>query len=72
MGTPFDFFGDLAQPRYEDRFVKEGKLSQVQVENRRILRWAMIRAGFHGILSEWWHFNAFPREEVKARFGMVE
>ena len=22
MGTPFDYFGDLAQPRYEDRFLQ--------------------------------------------------
>ncbi|MEO0899538.1 MAG: M15 family metallopeptidase [Bacteroidota bacterium] len=72
MGTVFDFFGDLAQPRYEEKFVKEGKLRQVHVDNRRILRTVMLRAGFHGILNEWWHFNAFPREEVKKRFKIVE
>jgi len=72
MGTDYDYFGELAQPRYEERFVKEGKLTQAQVANRRVLRYAMLQAGFHGILSEWWHFNAFPREEVKARFQIVE
>ena len=72
MGTNFDFFGDLAQPRYEDKFAKEGKLTVEQVNNRRILRAAMLQYGFHGILSEWWHFNGFLREEVKERFQIVE
>ncbi|MCI4668761.1 MAG: M15 family metallopeptidase [Bacteroidia bacterium] len=72
MGTPFDFFGKLAQPRYEDGFVKTGELTQAQVDNRRVLRWAMIQAGFHGILSEWWHFNAFPRDSVKKWYTIVE
>lgn len=72
MGTPFDFFGKLAQPRYETQFLAEGKLIEDQVANRRLLRWIMIQAGFAGILSEWWHFNAFPKEEVKQRFKIVE
>lgn len=72
MGTPYDFFGDLAQPRFEEGFVKQGKLTQAQVENRRILRWAMLQAGFHGILSEWWHFNAFPRDSVRKWYKIVE
>ena len=72
MGTPFDFFGDLAQPRYEEQYLKEGKISQDQFNNRRLFRAAMLQAGFHGILSEWWHFNAFPREEVKKKYQIVE
>lgn len=72
MGTPFDFFGDLAQPRYEDRFLKEGGLSQTQVDNRRILRVCMLKAGFSGILSEWWHFNAFPKAVVREQYQIVE
>ncbi|MEL6254752.1 MAG: M15 family metallopeptidase [Bacteroidota bacterium] len=72
MGTPFDFFGDLAQPRYEEQFLKEGKLTQDQFNNRRLFRAAMLQAGFHGILSEWWHFNGFPREVVKKQYQIVE
>lgn len=72
MGTPFDFFGDLAQQRYEVKFLKSGDLTQEQFDNRRILRKAMLQAGFHGILSEWWHFNGFPREVVKERYQIVE
>ncbi|MEM8899854.1 MAG: M15 family metallopeptidase [Bacteroidota bacterium] len=72
MGTPFDFFGKEAQPRYEDAYVQEGILRHEQVTNRRILRAAMLEAGFSGILSEWWHFNAFPNEYVKSTFQIVE
>lgn len=72
MGTPYDFFGRMAQPRHETEFLKKGELSQQQVNNRQILRTAMRKAGFQGILSEWWHFNAFDRDKVRARFRAVE
>jgi len=72
MGTPFDYFGDLAQPRYEDRFLKEGLLTHTQLENRRLLRTVMEEAGFQTIPEEWWHFNAFSPEEVKRRYTIVE
>lgn len=72
MGTSFDFFGELAQPRYEDKFLKTGELSKEQVANRRALRACMLQAGFHGILSEWWHFVGFPRKEVRANYKIVE
>ncbi|WNJ18874.1 M15 family metallopeptidase [Pontibacter sp. G13] len=72
MGTPFDFFGKLAQPRYEVEFVKTGELTQAQLDNRRRLRAAMLDAGFHGILSEWWHFNAFKKDYVRSTYQIVE
>ncbi len=72
MGTPFDFFGELAQPRFEDRFLRSGQLSQAQLTNRLILRNCMKQAGFQVMLTEWWHFNAFPKEVVRARYKIVE
>jgi D-alanyl-D-alanine dipeptidase len=72
MGTPFDFFGPLAQPRFEQKYLETGDLTETQVRNRRILRASMMKAGFQGILSEWWHFNAFARDTIKARFKAVE
>lgn len=72
MGTPFDFFGDLAQPRYEQRFLEEGKLTEEQIRNRRLLREVMNKAGFQGILNEWWHFNAFPKDEIRKRYTIIE
>ncbi|MEM6631767.1 MAG: M15 family metallopeptidase, partial [Bacteroidota bacterium] len=71
MGTSYDYFGALAQPRYEGKFLESGELSLPQVENRRLLRTVMNRAGFTGILNEWWHFNAFPKEEIRERFEIV-
>ena len=72
MGTPYDFFGDLAQPKYENKFLKEGKLTQKQIENRKILRKSMENAGFKNISNEWWHFDAFPRAITKKRFKIIE
>jgi D-alanyl-D-alanine dipeptidase len=72
MGTPYDFFGDKAQPRLEDDLVKKGQLTPEQVQNRRLLRKVMTEAGFIAISSEWWHFDAFPKEEVRKRFKIIE
>ncbi|MEZ4827438.1 MAG: M15 family metallopeptidase [Bacteroidia bacterium] len=72
MGTPFDFFGPQAQPRFEMDYMKKGDLTQSQLQNRWLLRNAMKAAGFEVILSEWWHFNAFPAEVVRSRFEIVE
>ncbi|MEM6265041.1 MAG: M15 family metallopeptidase [Bacteroidota bacterium] len=72
MGTPFDFFGEEAQPRFEAKFLASGRLTSTQVQNRQILRSAMKQAGFYGILSEWWHFNGFSRSYIKANFTPIE
>jgi len=72
MGTPFDYFGDLAQPRYEKRFLEEGRLTKEHAENRKLLRDVMEEAGFQGIADEWWHFNAFSPAEVTRRYKIVE
>ena len=72
MGTEYCFFGDLAQPRYEKKFLKAGKIKKKQIENRRLLRSVMKNAGFKGILSEWWHFNAFKRDYIRKTFQIVE
>jgi D-alanyl-D-alanine dipeptidase len=72
MGTPYDSFQRLAQPRYEDEFVKAGKLSAAQMENRKLLRKLMEGAGFKNIPNEWWHFDARPQAEVRANYKIVE
>jgi len=72
MGTPFDYFGDLSQPRWEEKFLEEGKLAAAQVANRRLLRTVMSEAGFLPISNEWWHFDAFPKDEVRRRFKIIE
>lgn len=72
MGTPFDSFEPLAQPKLEERFLREGKLAPAQVDHRRLLRDVMEKAGFKQFTLEWWHFDALPKEAVKARYPIVE
>lgn len=72
MGTPFDFFGKLAHPKHEDYFLSSGGLNTQQVENRKLLRKVMVKAGFKSISNEWWHFNAVPAKEARANYTIVE
>ncbi len=72
MGTPYDYYGDLAWPTKEAYLLKMGKLTKTQVENRKLLRKVMVAAGYTSIVSEWWHFNALTRKQAKARYGFIE
>jgi zinc D-Ala-D-Ala dipeptidase len=71
MGTPYDYFGYPAYPDREKQMLKEGKITQDHINNREILRNAMFHAGFMGIGSEWWHFNAFSRVEAAKKYMLV-
>ena len=72
MGTGFDYFGYPAYPDREEQMLKEGKITQAQVDNRKVLRSVMRAGGFSGIGSEWWHFNAFSRKEAGEKFEIVK
>ncbi|NQT63319.1 MAG: M15 family metallopeptidase [Candidatus Marinimicrobia bacterium] len=72
MGTAFDYFGKLAQPRHEARFLKEKKLTQEHIDNRLLLRDVMIQAGFLSISIEWWHFNAVPVKVARSQYQIIE
>lgn len=50
MGGTFDLFSEISHPDYK-------KITKTQKKNRKILHDAMIKAGFIGIDSEWWHFT---------------
>ena len=50
MGGTFDLFSERSHPDYK-------KLTKKQKKNRKILRDAMVKAGFNPIDSEWWHFT---------------
>ena len=50
MGGTFDLFSEISHPDYK-------KLTKEQKKNRKILHDAMVKAGFQGIDSEWWHFT---------------
>ncbi len=72
MGTIFDFFGQQAEPRREAQMRKERRLTEQHLTNRRLLRKVMIEAGFTSIQTEWWHYNAMPRAQAKAKYGFIE
>jgi D-alanyl-D-alanine dipeptidase len=72
MGTAFDTFHALSQPKLEQENLAAGRLAPDQVSNRLILRDAMTGTGFLQLPHEWWHYDAFPGEEVRARFRIIE
>lgn len=72
MGTGFDEFSELSEPQLEEKFVKEGRLSEAQIRNRNLLREVMAHAGFIQAPNEWWHFDALPLEEIKGRYPRFE
>lgn len=72
MGTPYDFFGRKAQPRHELTFWKNGELTSEQLANRLLLREVMLRAGFHLLRNEWWHFNCASNSHVRRTYKIIE
>ncbi|WP_413560635.1 M15 family metallopeptidase [Bdellovibrio sp. HCB209] len=72
MGTGFDDFRDLAQPKLEQQFLKSGELTMLQFNNRMVLRALMENQGFKVLEHEWWHFNALPKDQVHGKFLILE
>lgn len=72
MGTGFDAFLPLSQPKLEEHYLATGELTRGQLENRLVLRRAMTGAGFHQLPHEWWHYDAFPGDEVRKNFRIIE
>lgn len=72
MGTPFDYFGELAYPRLERQMLNEGKLSLKQLNNRILLRSILRDVGFTPITTEWWHFNFYSRKTAALKYGIIE
>lgn len=72
MGTKYDEFTPLSEPRFEQKHLKEGKLTQEQYLNRIFLREVMRKAGLRPIQNEWWHFEAVRKTELGGRYKVVE
>lgn len=66
MGCDFDSFEDRAGERGEALALKEGTLTETQVQNRKFLRRIMKEAGFLPLPSEWWHFNSIASRRIRA------
>jgi len=71
MGAGYDDLNLIAYPKFEKQFVDSGMLSLKQLNNRRLLREVMASQGFKNISTEWWHFNAFTREEAKKKLRLI-
>lgn len=72
MGTGFDDFRDLAQPKLESQFLASGELTQEQFNNRLLLRGLLEDQGFKVLEHEWWHFNALPKDQVHGKHPVLE
>jgi D-alanyl-D-alanine dipeptidase len=71
MGTRFDDLSERSHPAKEAELLAHGELNAQHIENRRWLRNAMFRGGFHGINSEWWHFDCGDRLQVRRDYMRV-
>lgn len=72
MGTSYDDLSQLAEPRFEAKFLRSGKLTKEQYTNRLLLRSFMKRAGFHQLQREWWHYEALPEHIVRMRYKQMD
>lgn len=72
MGTAVGEPGPASQPRYHQQFLKSGGLTRLHIKRRRILKEAMKEGGFRPILTEWWHFNAYPKEVIRKKYSIIE
>jgi D-alanyl-D-alanine dipeptidase len=71
MGTEFDYFGAAAGINHEKELLQQGVLSILQINNRTLLREAMVHAGFLTVSGEWWHFNACLLQTAKQRYMLI-
>lgn len=53
MGTCFDDFSDKAWTNHFEEYEQDEEVRN----NRRLLYWTMIYAGFTNLPSEWWHYD---------------
>jgi len=65
MGSGFDEMAPISHPEFEAEHLALGLLSAAQLSERGWLRAAMRQAGFHGIATEWWHFDFGDRVAVR-------
>jgi zinc D-Ala-D-Ala dipeptidase len=72
MGTPFDFFGERAEPTRELAFFAQGEISPQALANRLLLREVMVRSGFRPLANEWWHFDCEDAAVASGRYPIIE
>jgi D-alanyl-D-alanine dipeptidase len=65
MGSGFDEMSTASHPALHAEHLAAGVLTAAQVALRECLAQAMAQGGFHGISTEWWHFDHGDRDAVR-------
>lgn len=65
MGSAFDEMDAISHPEFEAELLAQGRLRPEHLVHRGWLRAAMREAGFHGINTEWWHYDFGDRVAVR-------
>ncbi len=47
-------------------------LSAEQQKNRSLLKRMMLKAGFHPLAHEWWHFNGMKKTDARNTYSIIE
>ena len=71
MGSDFDAMILASHPGLETKQLAMGALAPEHIAARKIQRGAMAAGGFHGIPTEWWHFDHGDRHAVRRNFPRV-
>ena len=71
MGSGFDEMALVSHPALHAAHLKSGVLTPAHVAERECLAAAMAHGGFHGITTEWWHFDHGDRERVRREWPRV-
>lgn len=71
MGSGYDEMHERSHPSLETRHFARGELSADHLRHRARLYEAMAAGGFHGIATEWWHFDWGDRTWVRRELQRV-
>jgi len=71
MGSGFDEMTLASHPALEAEQLAAGAVTRGHVAARELLRGAMAAGGFHGIPTEWWHFDHGDRDRVRRDYPRV-
>lgn len=72
MGSGFDEMTLRSHPALHDEHLALGVLSAAQITERGWLHAAMVRGGFRGIPTEWWHYDFGDRVQVRRNLPRVD
>jgi D-alanyl-D-alanine dipeptidase len=71
MGSGYDEMNERSHPALEVRHFALGRLGAEHLRARGLLYAAMAEGGFHGIDTEWWHFDHGDRHRVRREEPLV-